>query len=71
MFTDRFKATFSKDLRLDFSHDDFGQFQKMAWLAITHLGWEGWSFEGDGVELDPVEDLGIPENIKLRKRRNA
>lgn len=63
---DCFKATCLTDPRLNFTHPDLSQFQKLARLGIKYMGWN-WLFEGGGVELDPVEDLGIPEDLKLHK----
>lgn len=62
-----FHGTCARDPRLNFEHNNFDQFRKLAWLAIIHFGWDAFTFEGDGIELDPVSDLGIPENVKLKK----
>lgn len=60
-----YRAHCSQDPRLDFEHDDLGQFAKMAWLVTKRyhgtktIDPRSWTFEGGGVELDPVEDLHL------------
>ena len=64
-----YTATCHADRRLDFDHDDLGQFMKMAWLVTKKFHLEktippsSWTFEGGGVELDPVDDLGLDPTL--------
>jgi hypothetical protein len=60
-----YKATCLIDPRSSFEREDFYQFSKLAMLGIKTRGWDAWSFEGGGVELDPVFDLEIPESLRL------
>ncbi|NTF23622.1 hypothetical protein G6L37_35195 [Agrobacterium rubi] len=53
-------ATNARDPRLDYETENFADFAKMAMLAIKGFGVDEWSFEGHGVELDPVDDIGVP-----------
>lgn len=53
-------ATNSRDPRLDYKTPNFADFAKMAMLAIKGFGYAEWTFEGHGVELDPIDDIGVP-----------
>lgn len=56
-----YRATNSRDSRLDYETDSFPDFCKMSLFAVRSFQYREWSFEGGGVELDPVFDLGVPE----------
>jgi len=60
---DTYKLTSKSDSRRDFSTHCFRSFGKVAREAIRRYGVSDFYFEGDGVELDPVEDLGIEAEL--------
>lgn len=56
-----YRASNSRDRRLDYATESFPDFCKMALLAVRSFPYGEWTFEGGGLELDPVADLGVPE----------
>lgn len=59
-----FQAINHKDARANFEYNDLYRFSRAALFGIQCYGWDCWTFSGGGVQLDPVDDLNIPETVE-------
>ncbi len=58
-----FIGTNSRDPRLNFETLGYNEFQKMAFYGVRNFGAGEWSFSGNGIEYDPIIDLGLPPEM--------
>jgi hypothetical protein len=58
-----FVGTNSRDPRLSFEVLNYDELRKMAFDGVRYFGPDEWSFSGNGVEYDPVNDLGLPPEM--------
>lgn len=62
-----YQAINTKDARANLITDDSYRFRRHVLFGIQCYGWDCWELSCGGIELDPIEDLGIPENTKRMK----